>query len=199
MTSFSTLSQFDTLLLALTALMVAGACMRGLTKELLHTLIFLGAMVAGTVFMNQTNPQPVAGQAGEATQAAFLTLNLAYYALAAYLLTSVFMKFVGPLLMKELHEIGLRSRLSAGCLALTKIMFTAVMLNVFYIAHAPEPNPTRLLALPEVLQTSTLLQLSDANWAQTTAEFLAARNIISAPLPTSETPDDQLLPPKPTN
>ncbi|MFZ2587803.1 MAG: CvpA family protein [Alphaproteobacteria bacterium] len=197
------MTNFDIALLALTALMVVSACFRGLNKELLHTTLFAGAMVAGVIFLNQTHPSTGTMPETESTQAAFLTLNLAYYAIAAYLLTSVFMKFVGPLLMKDIREIGIRSRLSAGSLALAKIIFTAVMLNTWYIAHAPEPSPTRLLALPEMLQTSQLLQLSDAGWAQSTAEFLAQQGFLTLPevLPAeaAESPDDTLITPATSN
>lgn len=169
-------TNFDMGLIGATLVMVIIACRHGLTRELLHTVLFSGAMVSGTIFMMQTNAPK------DATEAAFLSVNLAYFALAAYLLTSVTLKLVAPIMMKTVSDIGLRNRLTSGGLAFMKILVTGVFLNVWYIAHAPEPHPQRLLALPHTLQDSLLLQLSDANWADRTAQFLASKGIMNAPM-----------------
>lgn len=182
------LNGFDITFLIASALAVVLACRRGLGGELLHTLIFLMAMVGGTIFMAQTNPH--AGEANESTQAAFLSINLAYYALAAFLATSVLLKVLSPLMMKTITDVGLRSRLWAGLICTTKIIATSIFLLLWYAIHAPEPHPTRLLALPNLLQNSYLVQLADGGWTQSTHFYLADKGVLPPPiLP----PEQQLL------
>lgn len=186
------LNGFDIAFLIATALAVVLACKRGLAGEALHTLIFLMAMVGGTIFMAQTNPTPTP-QAAESTQAAFLSINLAYYALAAFLATSVLLRILSPLMMKTISDVGLRSRLWAGLICTTKILATSIFLLLWYAIHAPEPHPTRLLALPNILQNSYLVQLADGGWTQTTHFYLAEKGVLPPPLLTPAEEQQQLL------
>lgn len=195
---------FDGLFLGITALLVVTACRRGLALEALHTLIYLVAAVAGFVFMHQTNPQT------DPYNTVFLTVNLCYFMLAAYLLTSVVLRAVGGMMMKTPGPTGLRGRLFAGLLALTKIVGTALLVHVWFIANSAEAHPERLAPLPDLLRNSELVRRSDDGFAQAIADFLANQGIINQstmesdadPMPVDDTaapsaPEEPLLAPTP--
>lgn len=195
MNDLQTISQalngFDIAFLVASALAIVLACKRGLSQETMHTLVFLIAMVAGTIFMAQTNPSTPQG--AESTQAAFLAVNLAYFALAAFLASSVLLRIFTPLLMKSFSDVGMRSRLWAGILCTVKILATGIFLNLWYAIHAPEPHPTRLLALPEMLQNSQLVQLADGGWTQSVHFYLADKGVLPPPLLTPAEQEQELL------
>lgn len=167
---------FDGLFLGVTALLVVAACRRGLALESLHTLIYLCAAVAGFIFMQQS-----ADAGADPYNTVFLTINLGYFMLAAYLLTAVVLRMLGGVMMKTTGPTGMRGRLFAGLLALTKIVGTALLIHVWFIAHSPEANPERLAPLPEILRNSELVQRSDAGFAQSIADFLANHNLVTLP------------------
>lgn len=196
MNDLQTISQalngFDIAFLIAAGLAVVVACKRGLAQETLHTLIFLLAMVAGTIFMAQTNPATPEG--AESTQAAFLAVNLSYFALAAFLATSVLLRIFSPVLMKGISDVGMRSRLWAGILCTTKIVATGLFLNLWYAVHAPEPHPQRLLSLPGLLHNSYLVQLADGGWTQSVHFYLAHKGVVPDPLLSPEQQEYQLLP-----
>ena len=202
------LNIFDAVLLGLALFATVSACSRGFAKETLHTMLFLGAVVAGALFMVQTGGNQTRGDhTTDATQAAFLSLNLAYYVLAAYFAVTVALKVVTPLTMKTMSDVGLRARLWAGAQGLLKVICAGLFLNVWYAVHAPDPSPQRLLVLPEAIQNSTLVQLSDGGWTESIVGFLASKGLAPQQQPGMDSippaqsgtllPDETAVPPKP--
>ncbi|MCP5405790.1 MAG: CvpA family protein [Pseudomonadaceae bacterium] len=183
------LNLFDGIFLAVTLFLAVIACRRGVVNELIHTLIFLAAATAGFIFMNQSTI------AADPFNTVFLTTNLGYFLLAAYLFSSFLLGTLGYLMMKDQAPPGLRGRLSAGGLALVKILGAALMLHVWYIAHMPLPHPDRLDPLPALLKNSELVQRSDApnGFANRLALFFQRQGLLILPIEatTANTPEEQ--------
>lgn len=131
------------------------ACGRGLGKETLHTLLYLGTLVAGYLYLSaQTAPI-------DAAATATMLVNLGYYVGTVYILTWVVMRVGAPLILDG-GPLGTRSRFWAGMLCLIKLIATILGLNLWLAVHSPDAHPLRLNQLPPFLRDSTIVQLSDA-------------------------------------
>lgn len=152
---------FDLLIVVLFLGSILSACQRGLAREMLHTVLFAIAAFVGYWFMRGEAASLPSGQQLSATEVGAIFVNLGYYLLSIYVLTWAMMRFGAPLLLDS-HIPGFRSRFWGGMLAMTKLVVTALALNLWLAVNSPDAHPLRLQSLPTLLQTSTLVQLSDS-------------------------------------
>lgn len=163
---------------------VLGACHRGLAREMLHTVIFAILVVIGYVlFRNKavqaTNPEDII----------FWLVNSMYYLITAYVLTWVAMKVLAPLVIGR-ETIGMRSRLWAGILSLTKLAAVVFGLNLWFALHNEQSHPARLESLPPILRESALIRLSD-RFTEDLHVWLAKNNLLEYKKTTYRKPTDE--------
>lgn len=149
---------------------VLGACHRGIGREMLHTVMF-GIVVAGgyVMFSNHT-------QTDSDADVSFWVMNSLYYLVTAYVLTWAVMKAVGSIIIGR-EVVGLRSRFWAGALCIVKIVTVVLCLNLWFAMHSPDAHPLRLKSLPQVMQDSKVVALSD-RMTEKLYKWLASRNVV---------------------
>ncbi len=101
----------------------------------------------------------------------------------------MFMKVLSPLVIG--HEaVGMRSRLWAGVLSLTKLAAVVFGLNLWFAVHSQNVHPARITELPIILQESYLVRLSD-RFTEDLYIWLAQKNILEYRKTTYRKPTDE--------
>ncbi|NBX86744.1 MAG: hypothetical protein EBQ80_05910 [Proteobacteria bacterium] len=150
---------------------IISACFRGLSREMLHTVLFMVAVTAGYLFWRDT-VMPTTQQ-----EVAKMAVIGAFFLAAVYAFMWGGMKIVAPLVIGGQHDIGLRSRFWAGALSMVKLAVAIIGLNLWFAVHSPDAHPLRLNSLPELARDSMFVQLSDAV-TEDVYRYLASQNIL---------------------
>jgi hypothetical protein len=178
------LAPLDWLIIAVVLVTLFGACRRGLGRETLHTLLYLGTLAAGYVYIAARTPS-------SGTSAAVMVVNLAYYVVTVYVVTWGIMRVGAPIIMDGVPP-GMRGRFWAGILCLVKLLVTVVGLNLWFAVHSVDAYPQRMAQLPPFVQDSTLVKLSDSitedvyQWAGTKGWLKYTPSATSADNPLTE-------------
>lgn len=150
---------------------ILSACFRGLSREMLHTVLFMVAVAAGYLFWRDTTlptTQP---------EVAKMAVSGAFFLAAVYAMMWGGMKILAPLMIGGQHDLGLRSRFWAGALSMVKLAAAIIGLNLWFAVHSPDAHPLRLNSLPEMARDSMLIQLSDAV-TEDVYRYLAQQNLL---------------------
>lgn len=145
----------DLFLIGFLVISVLLACSRGLGREVLHSLLFGGLMVASYFYVTAQEP-PVDGP-----DAARMLVNYSYIVVSFYFLTWFVLRGLAPVFLSA-KPVSIRERFWAGSLAFSKIVAAALALNLWYAVHSTDAHPLRLQLLPDILRHSVVVNLSDA-------------------------------------
>lgn len=146
---------FDALIIFAVFGTVLSACHRGLSREMLHTVMFAIMVGVGAVFMKNS------GMPKSQEELTKFVISASFYLGAMYVLMWGGMKVLSPFILAPEHGLSFRSRFWAGALSIFKISSCIIGLNLWFAVHSPYAHPLRLEAFPQLVKDSLLVRLSD--------------------------------------